>query len=248
MKNYFKQSYNTLKEIKNQLYLVIAIFFIFVLLGLIFPNFFSEQINNLMKELTEKASTLNGLGLIKFIFFNNLQASFTSFILGMVYSIFPIVIAAFNGYILGVVSNTVIAHVGILELWKLLPHGIFELPAIFISFALGISIGLTFFKNKNIWISLISFIIFLYMFSILIFKISNLDPNTNSVLAILVLLTSYFFSLLIYFKTMSKKQRLLFIKTIKTKLKNYFIVFIFIVIPLLIIAALIEGTLIALFK
>ena len=53
-----------------------------------------------------------------------------------------------NGYLVGFVSSVVSEKESILSLWRLLPHGIFEIPAILISAGLGIKLG-TFIFQKN---------------------------------------------------------------------------------------------------
>ena len=81
--------------------------------------------------------------------------------------------------------NDKVEKAGFFEMWRLLPHGIFELPAVFISLGLGIRLGTTLF-NRNV---------------------KNID------------------------------------KEIFRRLRNSFKVFIFIVLPLLVVAAIIEGVL-----
>ena len=61
--------------------------------------------------------------------------------MGIILGIFPIWVSIQNGYIIGFVINKVVALEGPLILWKLIPHGIFELPAIFISIGVGLKIG-----------------------------------------------------------------------------------------------------------
>jgi len=39
---------------------------------------------------------------------------------------------------------------GFLSLWRLLPHGIFELPAVFISLGMGLKIGMFIFQKKKL--------------------------------------------------------------------------------------------------
>ena len=53
-------------------------------------------------------------------------------------SIFGVVSIAFNGYVIGFILEKSVLIDGLGVLWKLVPHGIFELPAIFISFGLVI--------------------------------------------------------------------------------------------------------------
>jgi stage II sporulation protein M len=67
-----------------------------------------------------------------------------------------------NGYVLGYISKITVQSSSILDLWRLFPHGIFELPAVLISLGLGLKLGfsvinnLEIFKNKkDYWNSLI---------------------------------------------------------------------------------------------
>ena len=92
-----------------------------------------------------------------------------------------------NGYILGFVMLKSVQANGALVLWKLLPHGIFELPALFISLGLGVKLGAFIFKKNKI-------------------------------------------------------------KTLKIYLFESARVFVFVILPLLFIAAIIEGSLIFLFR
>ena len=69
-------------------------------------------------------------------------------IFGIFLGIFPMVVAMLNGYILGFVALLSVSNEGIFVLWRLVPHGVFELPAVFISLGLGLKFG-TFFFQKN---------------------------------------------------------------------------------------------------
>jgi stage II sporulation protein M len=99
-------------------------------------------------ELIEITIGLNMQQLIWFIFKNNIWSAFTGIIFGVFLGIIPLVSAVSNGYVLGFVSNAVVSEVGYLSLWRLLPHGIFEIPAIMISLGLGIKFGLFMFAKK----------------------------------------------------------------------------------------------------
>ena len=91
---------------------------------------------------------MSQIELIKFIFVNNIQSSFFGIIFGVFLGIFPVIGAIGNGYILGFVSLMAFEKEGIDVLLRLLPHGIFELPAVFISLGLGLKFG-TFIFQKN---------------------------------------------------------------------------------------------------
>ena len=181
----YKLSWKFLKESRNFIYFIIGVFLLFVLIGYFVPtpDFLKERILKMIENLLNQTEGLGQFELIKFILLNNLQASFSGLIFGVFLGIFPVLVAIANGYLLGFVAVRVALSEGISALFSLLPHGIFELPAVFISLGLGLKLG-TFIFRKNI----------------------------------------------------------------KESFKNYFLeslrVFVFIIIPLLIIAAIIEGTLI----
>jgi len=54
-----------------------------------------------------------------------------------------------NGFIPGFVAAITVKQEGIWSLWRLLPHGIFEMPAIFISFGMGIKLGTFIFEKEK---------------------------------------------------------------------------------------------------
>lgn len=184
----FLKSKNYIKSCKNFIYVIIGIFIIFALFAFFVPATaeLENAIMKMLKELLDKTQGLNQWQMIQFIFFNNLQSSFIGLVFGIVLGIFPVLSAVVNGYVLGFVAVRSVGVEGISVLWKLLPHGIFELPAVFISLGMGLKFGTFLFKKKKI-------------------------------------------------------------KSLKEFFWNSMRVFIFIVIPLLIIAAIIEGILISFF-
>ncbi len=151
LKEEYKNSWNYLKESKNFIYIIIIIFFVFVLIGFFIPapDFLTEQILKFIEELIGKTQGMSQWDLIKFIFLNNLQSSFYGVVFGVLLGIFPIVAAIANGYLLGFVSSITVENSGFLVLWRLLPHGIFELPAVFISLGLGLKFGTFIFKKRK---------------------------------------------------------------------------------------------------
>ena len=186
IKNAYSDSWNYIKDSKAFIFLAIAIFVFTILLGYLFPIFFVDQINSYIHDLVSKTDGLGDVQLIGFIFFNNTFVAFISILSGILLGIIPIINTAVNGYVIGFVINLAISKSGVISLWSLLPHGMFELPAILISLGLGIKIGsFVFRRNKKL--------------------------------------------------------------TFKYYFLNSLKVFVFVVIPLLIIAAIIEGSLIALF-
>lgn len=140
LKNY-KESWNFFKKFKIYILASVCIFVFFSLIGFIFPIFFREEIFEFLKQILLKFEGLNLYETVFYIFLNNFKASFFAVILGIALGIFPLVVAIINGYVLGFVSRNVVSEEGFLILWRILPHGIFELPAVLMSIGIGLKIG-----------------------------------------------------------------------------------------------------------
>lgn len=147
----YKKSWAYIKESKNFIYIIIGIFLFFVLFGFFIPapKFLYDQIMNFIKELVAKTNGMSQSQLIIYIMSNNIQTTLSAIILGTIFGIFPLIDAIANGYLLGFVSLLSVNNGGIITLWRLFPHGIFELPAVFLSLGFGLKIGMFIFqKNK----------------------------------------------------------------------------------------------------
>lgn len=146
----YKKCWKFLAESKKFFYFIIGIFLIFTLIGFLFPapQYLYDSILEILKEIIAETEGLSQLELILYIISNNVQSSFIGLLFGFIYGIFPIAIAIINGYILGFVANISVEKVGYFSLLDILPHGIFELPAIFLSLGLGMKFG-TFMFQKN---------------------------------------------------------------------------------------------------
>lgn len=152
--SFFKRNYSEifsyLAENKNYFYGVIILFLVSVAFGFIFPLFFKEQIKTLILSLMDSTKNLGTFGLVLFIFKNNVLVALFSVVLGILFGIFPIITCIINGYVLGFIARTSVEQAGALVLLRLLPHGVFELPAVLISLGIGLKIGfLVFLKNPR---------------------------------------------------------------------------------------------------
>ncbi|MFH1326823.1 MAG: stage II sporulation protein M [archaeon] len=140
----YRELFRFLWESKNFIYFVIGLFiFVSVSVTLGLQN---SQLNLILLEQIERLLLeFEGLGIfqtIAKIFLNNFLASFLGVVLGVFLGIPTVLFILTNGYMVGFVSSLAIKERGIFSLWMLLPHGIFELPAIFISFGLGLRLGM----------------------------------------------------------------------------------------------------------
>jgi stage II sporulation protein M len=151
MKKEFLNALKNIRDSKNYIYGGIILFIITTLIGYFFPIFFTEEIKELLKNLVLSFENLNTLQIILKIFLNNSLVSFSIILLGLLLGLFPLFAIIQNGYILGFVIKNVILKEGFIVLWRLLPHGIFELPAIFISMGLGIRLGWKVIQRDNPW-------------------------------------------------------------------------------------------------
>ncbi|HLC87073.1 MAG TPA: stage II sporulation protein M [Candidatus Nanoarchaeia archaeon] len=150
LKEEYLKNWDFLKESKKFIYFVVLFFIIFFFIGFFLPA--PESLNKWILEfvsgLLEKTENMGFLELFGFILLNNMQSGFFSMMLGSFFGILPLLSIIANGYLVGFVSSMAVQEAGFNSLWRLFPHGIFELPAVFISFGLGIKFG-TFIFKKN---------------------------------------------------------------------------------------------------
>jgi len=149
MKNYYKQCWKFIKESRSYIYFISILFLISATFGFAYPVFFTDIIKKLIEEITSKTSGLGFFQLFLFIFQNNITTAFTGVIFGVFLGILPLIFCFFNGYVLGFVMNksSSVGFFGIIG--RLLPHGIFEIPALVISLAIGLRLGLVYFEKRK---------------------------------------------------------------------------------------------------
>ena len=121
------------------------LFGIGLVLGLTTPassaSLFAEDIAAL-EELANFLASLPQASIFILIFIKNVSAVLISFALSPIFCLVPVVALIFNGGLLGFVSALVIQEKSLGYLLAgLLPHGIFELPALIIGEAVALSFG-----------------------------------------------------------------------------------------------------------
>lgn len=149
-RGFFLRNYSACWKFLNecQWYLVFAIgvFALTFLVGFAYPVFFREEIFSFIAEMIKMLEGKSVIELVGFIFFNNMKASFMAIVLGVVFGIVPLMVGIVNGYLLGFVAREAVMQEGLLVMWQLFPHGIFELPAVIFSIGIGMKIGTSLFK------------------------------------------------------------------------------------------------------
>jgi len=155
-KGFFKENYgesfNYIKVSRNFIYSIIVLFLLFSLIGFFVPvpPLLEQKILEFIEELLRKTQDMSQAELIRFILLNNIQSSFTGMTFGVIFGVFPVLATLANGYLLGFVAAKTVESQGIFILWRILPHGIFELPALFISLGLGLKLGTFVFKKNKL--------------------------------------------------------------------------------------------------
>ena len=143
-KEKYQRCWKYLIKSKKFIFITAGIFLLFVFLGFFIPapDFVSEWISDYIKGVVDVTKNLSAGGLVSFIFLKNLKSSFFGLLLGSILGIFPLFASLFNGYLLGFVLNASIDAQGVGVIWRLFPHGVFEMPAIFISLGMGLKLGI----------------------------------------------------------------------------------------------------------
>lgn len=144
----WREALRYLRECRNYIYFVFVVFLFSALIGFFQAERFGF-IEKLLEEILNTIYGMDGAELIFFILQNNLQSALFGLFLGVFLGIFPLVNAVGNGVILGFVAERVVSDVGYVELLRIFPHGIFELPAVFISLGLGIKFGMFVFARDK---------------------------------------------------------------------------------------------------
>lgn len=106
-----------------------------------------ELVEALLEQLQGLAERINELPWFfqaQIIFLNNLRVSILMFLLGGIIPFIPLLIIFFNGMLIGIMAAYLGANQTMTTgtfLFSLLPHGVFEIPAILLSSAVGVVWG-----------------------------------------------------------------------------------------------------------
>jgi stage II sporulation protein M len=147
--NRYKNYFNYIKKNRKFIYIILILYFASAIIGYLFPSLFKSYIDSVITQVLDATENMNIIQMFIFIFQNNLKTAFIGMIFGIAIGVLPLLLTFFNGYILGYVSKLAISKAGVTSLWRLLPHGIFELLAVFLSFAFGLKLGYVLLTSKR---------------------------------------------------------------------------------------------------
>ncbi len=134
-----------LKYLKPYILFSFLLFLLSFAEGYFFPGQYPEEAKEVIEEFKNAfgpATDSGGFRLFLFIFLKNSLALISSIALGFFGGLIPIFSILANGLLVGIVAFYAVEKTS----WPvfisaILPHGIFELPAFFISSAIGIKLG-----------------------------------------------------------------------------------------------------------
>lgn len=234
----FKETKSYLKSSRKYVYLICWIFLLFTFIGFFvpLPKEITSQLIQYFNSLVKQTESFGSVKMIAFLFQNNVFASFLGLLGGILFGIFPLFNGIMNGFVLGFAAKLSVTNNGLFSLWRLFPHGVFELPALFISLGIGLRLGGKFMekyfkvKGELKQVGVMGAIV-LPLLILIGFLFSVLNNYLSFVFFVSLVFLSYYFL---------KEEEL------RKEFKLALNVFLFIVFPLLVIAAIIEGLLITL--
>jgi stage II sporulation protein M len=136
-------------EMRIFLAMVIGLFLISAAFGYMIPGWSPDASKSLLSGLQSKAETLADqppLLMMLGIFFNNAAGAIMAMLFGLAAGLFTVFFVITNGMVIGIVLEIMVSKLGAaggaaLFVAGILPHGIFELPAVFLSTAIGLRLG-----------------------------------------------------------------------------------------------------------
>jgi len=147
------EDYKYLSSLKRLIIFSTIIFVSSVLIGFVSTIIYPEKIKiliNPIQDLAEKARGLNDLELFGLIFINNGIKIIAVILLGIFLGIIPLFFLFINGYLVGVVAFLTQEIKSWSVFWfRILPHGILEIPALIIGAGMGIKLGNSFLNSVS---------------------------------------------------------------------------------------------------
>ncbi len=135
------------KENRKLIFLMIGVLLAMAVYGYMQPDIFKEQKEQIIDTILGKVEGKNPAEVTVYIIYHNIISTFISILLGILF--FPVLDMIANGYFIGAVLNDAVAKTSYYIVWRLIPHGIFEIPAIAIAAAFGLRAGLALFRKER---------------------------------------------------------------------------------------------------
>jgi stage II sporulation protein M len=123
--------------------LVLSALFAAAFLGGMFaPPALRQQVTDALQVVGEQYRDFAGGTLFFYILLHNVMASLLLLASGLLYGIVPVLAVGSNGFVLGVLYHQEAMAAGYLQAaMKVVPHGIFEIPALLFTASYGLWLG-----------------------------------------------------------------------------------------------------------
>ena len=235
-----KFSIGYLRDSKQYISIMAGVFVFFVLLGFFIslPSALSKQLLTYFQKLVLQTKGFGEFRMFFFLFKNNVLASFLGVAGGGFFGIISFFNGILNGFVLGFASHLSVARSGFLSLWRLFPHGIFELPALVISIGVGLKLGSKFLEKKFKIKRVSKQVLSVFLIGLFFLVVSSALSLVSTLLTVFFI--SFSFAFTFYYFLQDSDLRKEFSSAVTT--------FFFIVVPLLLVAAIIEATLVILIR
>jgi stage II sporulation protein M len=150
--NYENYVIDLIRSLKPQIIFIIGLLSVGIILGYMDTLNLNKYINLVIENLMNTFNHYRGFELFLGILLNNTKATVILLFSGVFLSIFPTLGTLMNGMMIGFVFQSPQLMAGrpaYLIFIQLLPHGVFEIPALILALALGLKLGGWLFKKKK---------------------------------------------------------------------------------------------------
>lgn len=137
LKTFFSDALKAIAEARNCIFIAIVLYCCAIFVGWAYADnlsFLEEQVKKLAVQFVGK----NAITFIFKIFLHNLIATYVAMCFVILFGAVPTLIAVFNGLILGWIIATAPARTEANIWMMIIPHGIFEWPAMIIAWGMGL--------------------------------------------------------------------------------------------------------------
>ena len=152
IKTYYRESLDSVSEARTCIFIAIALYCCAAFLGWTYADNFSF-LEDQIKRLAAQFAGKNAIAFIFKIFVHNLIATYVAMCFVVLFGVVPTIIAVINGLILGwIIAKSPGGATA--NIWLvLIPHGIFEWPAMMISWGVGLwrGVGYRFSQTGSTW-------------------------------------------------------------------------------------------------
>ncbi len=138
--NWFTAAARDLKEIRLHIVWMVLAFILGSTLGVLYPQR-GDQLASGFAQIAAQLRELGPVALILAILLRNAVAVGVALLFGVVLGLAPLLAALTNGMLVGYLLAQEPSG-----WWRLIPHGIFELPAVFIGWGAGLWVGMWMFR------------------------------------------------------------------------------------------------------